>query len=397
MNSPTTVSSSDTVAVSYGKDNPFPAKMLSRRLLCPEGAQKEIIHVVFDIAGSGMRYEAGDALGIYPVNREEDVEELLEVLGLDGETPVELPLLKLPGPLSLRTALRSKLSLSKPTQKFLLSILEKLKGTDERARAEKILANKEEVNAYLQEREYVDILRDFPSVRGQFSAQDFASNLRRLLPRLYSISSSPRVYPDQVHLTMSVVRYEMLGRKRYGVCSSYVADRAVVNESPVQIFVAHSHFRLPADNSKDVIMVGPGVGMAPFRGFLQDREASGARGRNWMFFGDRNEATGFLYREEWQKMLASGLLNKLSLAWSRDQPQKIYVQDLMRTRDARELWTWLKNGAYFYICGDAKRMAKDVDDALHDVIIQVAGMSYDEAEAYVSQMKKDGRYQRDVY
>ena len=397
MNSPATVASSDTIAMPYGKDNPFPARMIERRLLCPEGAEKEIIHVAFDITGSGMHYEAGDALGIYPLNREEEVNELLEALGLSGDEPVNLPILKLPAPIPLRVALESRLSLSRPTLKFLGIMMEKIQDPMERMRLEKILSDKETSTVYLQEHEYVDLLKDFPSVRGQFSAQDFSSHLRRLLPRLYSISSSPRIHPNQVHLTMSVVRYEMNGRRRYGVCSTYVADRAKVKESPVHVFVASSHFRLPQNKSTDVIMVGPGVGMAPFRGFLQEREASGATGRNWMFFGDRNEATGYLYKEEWQEMLKKGLLTKLTLAWSRDQPQKIYVQDLMRTRESRELWTWLKNGACFYVCGDAKRMAKDVDDALHDVIIQVAGMSYEEAEAYVKQMKKEGRYQRDVY
>jgi sulfite reductase (NADPH) flavoprotein alpha-component len=216
------------------------------------------------------------------------------------------------------------------------------------------------------------------------------------MPRLYSIASSARVFPNEIHLTVAVVRYHMTGRDRVGVCSTFLADRVHVNSTPVPVFVSDSHFGPPADGSKDAIMVGPGTGIAPFRAFVQDRIASGATGRNWVFFGDQKHATDFLYEEEWNDYVAKGAVARLDLAWSRDQLTKVYVQDKMRESGA-ELWAWLKNGGYFFVCGDAKRMAKDVDTALHDIIAQHGAMTPEQAVEYVKQMKKDKRYQRDVY
>ena len=216
------------------------------------------------------------------------------------------------------------------------------------------------------------------------------------MPRLYSIASSPRVYPNDIHLTVAVVRYETNHRERVGVCSTFLADRVHVGSTPAPVFVSHSHFGPPADASKDAVMVGPGTGIAPFRAFVQDRIACGATGRNWVFFGDQHRATDFLYEEEWKAWLAKGALARLDTAFSRDQAQKIYVQDRMR-ENAAELWNWIKAGGYFFVCGDAKRMAKDVDVALHDVVAQQGGMDAVAAAEYVKQMKKDKRYQRDVY
>jgi sulfite reductase (NADPH) flavoprotein alpha-component len=216
------------------------------------------------------------------------------------------------------------------------------------------------------------------------------------MPRLYSIASSPRVHPHEIHLTVAVARYRTNGRDRVGVCTTFLADRVTVGETPTPVFVSHSHFGPPEEGAVDSIMVGPGTGIAPFRAFLQDRAASGARGRNWLFFGDQKRATDFLYEEDWALWKAQGVLTRIDTAFSRDQLVKVYVQDRMR-ENAGELWAWIRAGAHFYVCGDAKRMAKDVDVALHDVIAGQGGMSPAEAADYVKVMKKEKRYQRDVY
>jgi sulfite reductase (NADPH) flavoprotein alpha-component len=220
--------------------------------------------------------------------------------------------------------------------------------------------------------------------------------MRKLMPRLYSIASSPRVHPLDVHLTVAIVRYTTNERDRVGVCTTYLADRVTVGSTPTPVFVSHSHFGPPEDGSRDAIMVGPGTGIAPFRAFLQDRVAIGAKGRNWVFFGDQKRASDFLYEEDWTRWTEEGSLTRLDTAFSRDQLNKIYVQDRMREQ-AAELWAWIRAGAYFYICGDAKRMAKDVDAALHDVIAGQGAMTPAEAIDYVKLMKKEKRYQRDVY
>ena len=225
---------------------------------------------------------------------------------------------------------------------------------------------KEQLTAYLDEREYVDILAEFPS--GRLTPQEFVDHLRKLMPRLYSIASSPKPHPQHVHLTVAIVRYRSNGRERVGVCSTFMADRAEVSVTAVPTFVSHSHFGLPEDHAaKDVIMVGPGTGIAPFRAFVQERVATAATGRNWVFFGDQKKATDYLYEEEWTDYVAQGQVARLDLAWSRDQWAKVYVQNKM-LENAPELWQWLEDGAGFYVCGDANRMARDVDVALHQVV-----------------------------
>jgi sulfite reductase (NADPH) flavoprotein alpha-component len=226
---------------------------------------------------------------------------------------------------------------------------------------------------------------------------DFVRSLRKLQPRLYSISSSPKAHPHQVHLTVGAVRYETAGRTRKGVCSTFLADRAVPSESRVGVFV-HSNkaFRPPANGDTPMIMVGPGTGIAPFRAFLEERAATGAKGKNWLFFGDQRAATYFLYRDELTALQSAGTLTRLDLAFSRDQSEKIYVQQRM-LEQATELFAWLEAGAHFYVCGDASRMAKDVDDALHKIVETAGGKSTDDAKVYVAKLKTDKRYQRDVY
>ncbi len=390
------MSSPDVPSV-FTKDNPFPAKIVENRLLSRPGSAKETRHLVVEIAGSGLTYKVGDSLGIYPTNRVTEVAELIELLHATGDEPVSPAMLKLANPLPLREVLTSRLALASPTQKILTTLLGKVTDAAEKAKIEALLKPeaKEQLTAYLDDREYVDILAEFPS--GRLTPQEFVDHLRKLMPRLYSIASSPKPHPQHVHLTVAIVRYQTNGRDRVGVCSTFMADRAQVSVTPVPTFVSHSHFGLPEDHSaKDVIMVGPGTGIAPFRAFVQERVASGATGRNWVFFGDQKKATDYLYEEEWTDYVAKGQVARLDLAWSRDQATKVYVQDKMRA-NAAELWAWIQGGAYFYVCGDAKRMAKDVDQALHDIIAEQGGMPIEKAVEFVKQLKKDKRYQRDVY
>jgi sulfite reductase (NADPH) flavoprotein alpha-component len=388
--------SADVSVSEYSKDRPFPARLTENCLLNKPGSAKETRHFVVDLRGSGLRYKAGDSLGVFPTNRPEEVAELLQRLGATGDEPVAPAALKLAAPIALRTALTERLALAKPTRKFLETLAAKVTTPAEKERLAGLLApeTKEALPAYLEEREFVDLLAEFPSAR--FTAAEFAEYLRKLMPRLYSIASSGTVYPDDVHLTVAVVRYATNGRERVGVCSTFLADRAQPGATPVPVFVSDSHFGPPEDRSKDCIMVGPGTGIAPFRAFLQERVATGATGRNWLFFGDQKRSTDFLYEEEWLDYQAKGQLARLDTAFSRDQAAKVYVQDRMREH-GKELWAWLQGGAYFFVCGDAKRMAKDVDAALHQIAAEQGGLTPEQAVDYVKQLKKDKRYQRDVY
>lgn len=380
----------------FSKDNPFPAKITENRLLNKPGSAKETRHIVVSLRGSGFSYTAGDSLGVYPVNRPSEVAEILERLGATGEEWVSPAMLKLTSPITLREALMSRLALADPTAKVLGLLAARATDAGEKEKLARLLAPeaKEAMTAFLDEREYVDLLTEFPSAK--LTPQELVDLLRKLMPRLYSIASSPRVYPEDVHLTVAIVRYETNHRERVGVCSTFMADRVEVGATPTPAFVAHSHFGPPEDPSRDCIMVGPGTGIAPFRAFVQDRVASGATGRNWVFYGDQKQATDFLYGDEWADYLAKGQVARLDLAWSRDQFTKVYVQDKMRA-NAAELWAWLQGGACFYVCGDAKRMAKDVDVALHEIVAAQGAMTSAQAVDYVKQLKKDKRYQRDVY
>ncbi|HYC70887.1 MAG TPA: sulfite reductase subunit alpha [Opitutaceae bacterium] len=380
----------------YTKDNPFPARLTENRMLNRPGSAKETRHYVVDIAGSGLAYKVGDSLGVFPTNRPADVAELLARLGATGEELVSPAMLKLPAPIPVREALASRLALAGPTKRIVDTLAARATDAAEKTKLTALLLPeaKEQLMAFLEEREYVDLLAEFPSAK--LTPQEFVDHLRKLMPRLYSIASSPKFHPTEVHLTVATVRYTTNGRERAGVCSTFLADRAAVRETPVPVFVSDSHFGVPDDLARDIIMVGPGTGIAPFRAFMQERVATKAGGRNWLFFGDQHRKSDYLYEEEWARWQADGLLARVDLAFSRDQAEKVYVQDRMREA-AAELWSWLKGGAHFYVCGDAKRMAKDVDLALHEVIAQQGGMDAAAAADYVKQMKKDRRYQRDVY
>jgi len=372
----------------YNRKNPFPAKMRVNRIVTSLDSSKETRHYEISIAGSDLSYEAGDALCVIPSNCPELVANIIKALGCTGseQEPVASELM------SLSDALQSHFEIKLPS-KELIEEIAKRSGDQE---LNNILSSgdKDQLSNYLWGRDTLDLLLQFPNA--EFSAAEFIALLKPLQHRAYSISSSGKAHPDTVHLTVASVRYDAHGRDHKGVCSTYLAD-LVGEETDVRVFFTpNNNFRVPNDNSLPMIMVGPGTGIAPFRAFLQEREFRKANGKNWLLFGDRNASTDFIYREEIEAMQSSGLLTRLDLAFSRDQEEKIYVQDRMKQSGA-ELWAWLEQGGYFFVCGDAYRMAKDVDKALHEVIQQHGNKTLLEAVDYVNQLKKDKRYVRDVY
>lgn len=373
--------------VQYGKSNPFPAPLLSKVNLNGTGSSKETIHAEISIEGSGLTYEAGDALAVIPQNSDDLIDEFLKVTKIDGRENVAFEdSLSVP----FRSVLKEKLDLRTVT-KLLLKKYAKISANDG-------LLEKVEDAAWVKEyawgRDWVDVIKDFPT--HGMGAGDFIRLLRPLSPRLYSIASSVKAHPNEVHLTVGAVRYEAYGRAKKGVCSTFIADEWAEGEVAGVYFHHNKNFKLPADTNTNVIMVGPGTGIAPFRSFIEERVATNAEGKNWLFFGDQKYTYDFLYQTEWQEYLKTGKLTKLDLAFSRDQPEKIYVQDRMR-ENGKELWDWINAGAYFYVCGDANRMAKDVHQALLDIFQEHGGMSSEEAVKYLKQMQKDRRYGRDVY
>lgn len=370
----------------FSRTNPFPARLLVNRKLNAEGSEKETRHFELSLEGSGLRYEAGDALGVYPTNCPALVEDLLQAIGSNGEEAVSAP----GGELPFRKALANTFDITKPSPELLRRIAE----GNSVLRALLAPEHKDDLWKWLRGREVLDLLLLAPDFK--FSPAELVALLRPLAPRLYSIASSPKTHAGQAHLTVNIVRHHSHGRPRKGVTSTFLADR-VGEQTHVPVFVQTSHsFRLPADGHRPVVMVGPGTGVAPFRAFLHERRAVGATGRNWLFFGEQRAAADFYYREELEQMLADGALTKLSTAFSRDQPQKIYVQHRM-LEHAAELWAWLQDGAHLYVCGDAARMAKDVDDALHKIIEAAGHKNTNDAKAYVLKLKAEKRYQRDVY
>ncbi|MFJ6518589.1 molybdopterin-dependent oxidoreductase [Streptomyces filamentosus] len=375
-------------SATYTKGSPFATLLVGNRLLSLPGSQKEVRRFAFDTRGGELAHEAGDALGVWPANSGGLVAEWLALTGLDPAEPVDAGT---PGPLPLAEALRTRFDITRLTPDLLRFVADRT--GDPGLRRLLRPGNKDELAKWGWGRQLPDVLAGFP-VRA--SAAEWAGVLKRLQPRLYSISSSPLAHPGEVCLTVSVVRYAgERGRPRTGVCSAYLADHA--DDGPVQVFVRPApHFRPPADPAAPLIMVGPGTGVAPFAGFLEDRLARGHTGRNWLFFGEQREATDFYYREELEAHLASGHLDRLDTAFSRDQRAKVYVQDRMREHGA-VLWSWLRDGAHFAVCGDAARMAKDVDRTLREVVARHGRMDEEEAAAYVERMAAERRYVRDVY
>lgn len=357
------------VETGYSRQKPYAALLVTSRTLNGAGSAKQVNHVEFDLGDSGLVYEAGDALGVYAQNCPELVNDVLSALGCDGEEAVPAPD---GSSIPLRRALTEFYDLGKPSDEL-------------RTRCGGVSAGPH----------VVDALAGRVSVK--IAPTDFVKSLKKLQPRLYSISSSPKAHPGRVHLTVGAVRYEKEGRARKGVCSTFLAERAQAGVTRVGVFVhANKAFRPPADSDAPMIMVGPGTGIAPFRAFLEERQATGAKGKNWLFFGDQRTGTDFLYREEIEEMQRSGVLTRLDTAFSRDQAEKIYVQQRM-LENAMELFAWLEQGAHFYVCGDASRMAKDVDAALHQVIERAGGKSKEQAAEYVEKLKAAKRYARDVY
>jgi len=376
-------------AAKYTRNNPFFSTVTVNELLTAEGSEKETRHVELSLE-EGMTYTPGDAVGIIPENRAEAVAEVLTALGFKGDERV-LDHYKVE--ISLDEALRTRLGIGKLARGSvnqyakLAPEIEGLKvmvGPEHKARAEE----------YCWGREFVDLATDFPGVVKD--PQELFHVLQRLTPRMYSIASSQAMHKDNVQTTVRVVRYETHGRDRQGVASGHLGDRAGVGVQMPIFLHANGNFRLPEDTSAPVIMIGPGTGIAPFRAFLEERQAQGHPGGNWLFFGEQREAMDFLYKEQLQKMHKDGVLTHLDTAFSRDQTKKIYVQDRMQEK-AAELYSWLERGAYFYVCGDATRMAKDVEVALLDVIARGSNGTLEHATEYLAVMKKQKRYQRDVY
>lgn len=382
---------SGTVEGGFGRQRPFPAPVLAVRRLSGPGSAKEVNHVEFSLADSGLTYEVGDALGVFPQNCPEHVAAILAALGCDGEEEVPSPD---QSAVSLRRALTEFYDLGRPSPELL-----SLVGAGSPAIAAGSEPAAAPASAERPPHHVIDALLQSKIANRESKTLPpaaFTGALRRLQPRLYSIASSPRAHAGQVHLTVGAVRYEWGGRGRKGVCSTFLAERAAA-AGRVGIFVhRNAAFRLPPQGDTPVIMVGPGTGLAPFRGFLADRQATGARGRTWLFFGDQRESSDFLYREELLGLHRAGQLTRLDLAWSRDQAAKVYVQHRM-LEQAAELFAWLEAGAHFYVCGDASRMAKDVDAALHLVIERAGGRTADQAADYVQALRAARRYQRDVY
>ncbi len=368
----------------YSRDNPVTATLVSRRLLNKPGSEKETWHVEFDLSSSGLDYAVGDAFGLYPTNDPALVDAVLKALGAPPDFPI--------GAETLRDVLLTGVSLS-PAPDMLFQLYSYIAGGDRRKKA-RALSVGEDPDGDASVLDVLAAIEKFPGIRPDPEA--FVEALDPLQPRLYSISSSPKLARGRVALTVDAVRYDIGSRRRLGVCSTCLAERLTPG-LPAKVYVQKAHaFGLPADPNVPVIMIGPGTGVAPFRAFLQERQAVSAKGRNWLFFGHQRSNCDFFYEDEFKEMKASGLLTRLSLAWSRDGDQKIYVQDRMR-EVGRDLWTWLTDGAHVYVCGDAKRMAKDVEAALVDIVAKHGARTPEQAAALVSELKKSGRYQQDVY
>ena len=371
----------------YSKKIPFPSSVRKNYNLNEPGA-KQTNHVEISLDGSGLEYEVGDALGVFPENLESVVDEIIAALPFRaGQVPTSTG-----EEVSLREALIRHYDIGN-INKALIGKWQKRSGSPF-LRSLVEADSKEEYENFCWGRDLIDLVLNYPA---DFTdGEDFVSILKKLQPRLYSIASSPKAHPGEVHLCIGIVRYDSHGRKRGGICSTYLADRLKDHSKPGVYVHRNDAFRIPTDGDVPVIMVGPGTGIAPFRAFLEERKATGAKGKNWLFFGNPHKASDYLYGEELEGYLKDGTLGRIDLAWSRDQKEKIYVQDLM-IQGGAEIWKWFEDGAAFYVCGDASRMAKDVDAALLTIAKDHGKLSDEQAAAYIAQLKKDKRYLRDVY
>lgn len=374
----------------YSKKNPYPAEVLENINLNGRGSNKETRHLVLSLEDSGLTFEPGDSLAILPENDPELVDSLIKELGWNPEESVQI---NEEGDIySLRKALLSKFEITRLTKSFIQAAAELFHHEE----LKKLAApgNEEKVKAYIDGRDLLDFVRDFPPV--QLKPVDFIQILRKLPARQYSIASSLKANPDEVHLTISTVRFQAHGRNRKGVCSSQIAERIQPGDM-LPIYVDQNpNFKLPSNPDTPIIMIGPGTGVAPFRAFLQEREAEGVTGKSWLFFGDQHFLSDFLYQVEWQKWLKNGVLTKMDVAFSRDQAEKVYVQHRMLEK-RKEFYQWLEEGAVVYVCGDEKHMARDVHQTILTILEKEGGLTSEQAAVYLDQMRKQKRYQRDVY
>ena len=364
----------------FGRNNPFTSKLRENRHLNQQGSSKDTRHIVIELGSSGPTYQCGDSLGVLPRNPETLVREFTQKLGLHNDE-------------ALHETLATSAILNRVGKKFVKAVAEKATGTA-KDKLQAICSDEKKLDEYVFDRDVVDVLHDAPGVH--LEPSEIPGLLNKIAPRLYSIASSPDHRTGEVHLTVALVQYSSHGRTKQGLASGYLAN--LTEQASVPVYVQPTrHFHLPAPD-RDVIMVGPGTGIAPFRAFLQHRAKHGHSGRNWLFFGDQHAKTDFLYSEEFAAAQKSGHLHKLSTAFSRDQADKIYVQHRME-EEGPELWRWLEKGAYFYVCGDAKRMAKDVHAALLKIVSQHGGKTPEQAEEWVSVTfaKTEKRYLKDVY
>jgi len=374
--------------VKYDKQNPFQAEVIENVRLTGRGSRKETLHVELSLEDSELHYEPGDSLGVIPVNCGEVARALIEQLGFRADESVET----YRGERRLEDALLRLYEITILTPPLVQRYAERSGAEELQALARP--ENRKRLMEYIKGREVIDLVTEYP-VAG-LTANEFVGMLRKLPPRLYSIASSPRANPEEAHLTVAVIRYHANGRDRKGVASTHFADRMREGDT-VGVYVhRNNNFRLPEDPSRPIIMVGPGTGVAPFRAFVEERQAQGAPGGNWLFFGEQHFRTDFLYQTEWQRFLKEGALHRMDVAFSRDQKEKVYVQHQLKEQ-GREVFAWLEEGAYLYVCGDAERMAPDVHQALLDIVEEQGGHSREQAQDYVKHLQKEKRYQKDVY
>ncbi|GAA4829430.1 hypothetical protein GCM10023310_02950 [Paenibacillus vulneris] len=379
---------STVVPTTYSRTNPFQAKVIKNVNLNGAGSKKETRHLELSLKGSDLSYVPGDCLGILPTNDPELVASILSEMNWDGDQPVAVS--KQGDTLPLKEALSTYFELTLLSRKMLQQAAEFTDNEKLKAMA----ADANQLKEYTEGRDFLDMLRDFGPWKA--SAQELVALLRKMPPRLYSIASSIAANPEEVHLTIGAVRYTAHGRERKGVCSVQCAERLHEGDTLPIFIQQNKHFNLPESQDTDIIMVGPGTGIAPFRSFIQERAVSKASGRAWLFFGDQHAATDFLYQSELEGYQKDGVLTRIDAAFSRDSEQKVYVQHKM-LENSKELFAWLEGGACFYVCGDKQYMAKDVHNALIDIIEKEGSMTREAAEAYLNTMQEQGRYQRDVY
>lgn len=373
----------------FNRNHPAIATIKERFALTKPGSTKEVYHLSLALEDP-LSFRVGDSIAIFPQNEKEHVEAILEVIQASGSETIIDPRSK--EPMNLADFLLFKANLRQLTSSFLKRYQESFPGAQPLLEA--LLENRESLSNYLKTHEPYDLLLAYQGLN--LPLQELCALLSPLLPRFYSVASSPICHPDQVHLTVALTVYPWHNGKRYGVASRFLCHLAEVGRTPIPIYVQKAlHFTLPQEDLTPIIMIGPGTGIAPFRGFMQERLARSAKGKNWLIFGERHKTHNYYYQEFWEELASAGHL-KLDTAFSRDQQDKIYVQHLMQEK-GRELFTWLEEGAHFYVCGDAARMARDVDATLHQIIEKQAAISSDEAKAYVKALKKSKRYLTDVY